>query len=369
MVSVERVASRRSMREFVLFPYSKYASDPNWVAPLRVSQFELLDPKKNPFFEHARATYYLARRDGRVVGRIACIDDDLHNATHVTDNVAFFGFFEASDAAVAGALFAAVETEARALGRKAVRGPANPTMNDGAGFQIDAFDQKPYVMMPQNPPGYLELATAAGYRKVKDLYSFYFENKGTVPDRIARLTARARERYKPVIRPADMKRFHEEVKVLQAIHHAAWEKNWGNVPFTDAEIEHMAGELKMIVDPELALFLEYKGEPVAVSIAVPNLNQVLTRFDGRLLTGVVPLMRRKRIMTQARLVILGVLPEHRNHGFDLILIEETVKRAHRIGIIGGECGWTLEDNHPINRAIEAAGGVHYKTYRMVQKEL
>ncbi len=369
MVSVERVSGGKAHKEFVLYPYRKYAGDPNWVAPLRVSQFELLDPKKNPFFEHARATYYLARRAGRVVGRIACIDDDLHNATHEEDNVAFFGFFEAEDDEAAKALFAAVEAEARGLGRKAVRGPANPTMNDGAGFQVDAFDEKPYVMMPQNPRGYLELATGAGYTKVKDLYTFHFENKGVLPERVARLVKRSRERYQPVIRKADLKNFHAEVMLLQQIHHAAWEKNWGNVPFTDAEIAHMADELKMIVNPELALFLEYKGEPVAVSIAVPDLNQVLAHFDGRLLTGIVPLLRRKQIMNRARLVILGVLPEHRNRGFDLILIEESVKRAYQIGIKEGECGWTLEDNHAINRAIEASGGVHNKTYRMVQKEL
>lgn len=369
MVSVERVTGGRPLREFVLHPYRKYANDPSWVAPLRVSQFELLDPKKNPFFEHARATYYLARRAGRVVGRVAFIDDDLHNATHPTEDVAFFGFFEADDQEAASALFAAVETEARALGRKAVRGPANPTLNDGAGFQVGGFDMKPYVMMPQNPPGYLELAMAAGYEKVKDLYSYHFVNHGVLPERVARLVARARERYQPVVRPANLKDFHSEVRLLQRIHRAAWEKNWGNVPFTDAEIAHMAHELKMIVDPDLALFLEYKGEPAAVCIAVPDLNQVLARFDGRLLTGIVPLLRRKQIIDRARLVILGVMPEHRNRGFDLVLIEEVVKRAKKNGIVEGECGWTLEDNHAINRAIEAAGGVHYKTYRIVQKEL
>ncbi len=369
MVSVERVTGGKSLREFVLYPYRKYAADPNWVAPLRISQFEMLNPKKNPFWEHARGTFYLARQNGRVVGRVACIDDDLHNSTHEGDNLAFFGFFEADDKAAAVALFAAVESEARGLGRKSVRGPANPTMNDGAGFQIDAFDEKPYVMMPQSPAAHLEWADEAGYKKVKDLYMFHLTNTGQVPERVRRIVDRARERSKPVVRAADLKNFHAEVQILQRIHHAAWEKNWGDVPFTDAEIAHLAEDLKMIVNPELALFLEYKGEPVAVCIAVPDLNQVLARFDGRLITGILPLMRRKSIMNRARLVILGVLPEYRNHGFDLILIDEVVKRSYAAGIIEGECGWTLEDNHAINRAIEAVGGVRCKTYRMVQKEL
>ncbi|HRQ11171.1 MAG: hypothetical protein WC972_08935 [Trueperaceae bacterium] len=369
MVSVERVSGRKALKEFVLYPYRLHAGDPNWVAPLRISEFELLNPKKNPFWDHARGSFYLARQNGQVVGRVACIDDDLHNSTHEEDNLVFFGFFEAAGKEAAAALFAAVEEEARGLGRKSVRGPANPSMNDGAGFQIDAFDQKPYVMMPQSPATYVEWAGEVGYEKVKDLYMFHFKNPGQVPERVRRIVDRARERSKPVVRAADLKRFHEEVKILQRIHHAAWEKNWGDVPFTDGEIAHLAEDLKLIVNPELALFLEYKGEPVAVCIAVPNLNQVLERFDGRLITGILPLLNRKKIMTQARLVILGVLPEYRNHGFDLILIDEVVKRSYAAGILEGECGWTLEDNHAINRAIEAVGGVRHKTYRMVQKDL
>lgn len=368
-ITVSTVASRSDLRAFVLYPYRKYRDDPNWVAPLRMAQFEILDPAKNPFWEHARRTLYLARDSGVVVGRIALIDDDLHNRTH-DENIAFFGFFEAADEEVAKALFAAVERDAKALGRASVRGPANPTMNDGAGFQLDAFDERPFVMMPQSPPEYPAWAAAAGYEKIKDLYTFYLVNHGTVPERVRRLTERSRQRYQPVIRAADMKRFDDEVKILKRIHDAAWEKNWGNVAFTDAEMAHLADELKMIIDPDLALFLEYKGEPVGVCIAVPDVNQVFARFDGRLLPfGIFHLLRRKRIIDRARLVMLGVLPEHRNKGFDLVLIEEVVKRAHANGIVGGECGWTLEDNRAINRAIEAVGGVRSKTYRMVQKDL
>ncbi len=367
--SVVKAASRPQLKEFIDFPYRKYRGDDRWVAPLRISQRELIDPRKNPFWQHARGTFFLAQQDGRTVGRVAVIDDDLHNSTH-GENLVFFGFFEAESETVTKALMAAVEAEARALGRDAVRGPVNPTMNDGAGFQLNAFDEPPYVMMPQSPPEYPEWMEAAGYAKVKDLYTFYFDTVKPFDERIGRLANRSRERYQPVVRPADMRRFHDEVKILKGIHEAAWEKNWGNVPFTDAEMDHLANELKMIVEPEMALFLEYQGRPVGVCIAVPDLNQVLARFDGRLLpTGIFHLLRRKRIINRARLVMLGVLPEYRQRGFDLLLIQEVVRRAKAIGIVGGECGWTLEDNHAINRAIVAAGGEMYKTYRMFQKQL
>ena len=369
MVSVHRVDSRADLREFIDYPYRKYTGDPNWVAPLRISQQEMLDTAKHPFWQHARRTLYLAKQGGRTVGRVALIDDDNHNATH-DENLAFFGFFEAEDVDVAKALYAAVEAEARSLGRNAVRGPANPTMNDGAGFQIDAFDEKPYVMMPQSPAAYPGWAEAAGYSKVKDLFTFHMPNPGQAPERLRRIADRARQRYQPVVRPADMRRFHEEVKLLQKIHTAAWEKNWGQVPYTDAEMEHLANELKMIVIPEMALFLEYKGEPVAVCIAIPDLNQVLARFNGRLLPfGIFHLLRLKKIVNRVRLVMLGVEPEHRTRGFDILLIDEVIRRGKDHGIIEGELGWTLEDNHAINNAIVATGGVHNKTYRMFQKEL
>jgi len=369
VVRIERVDSRAQLREFIDYPYRKYRNDPNWVAPLRISQNELLDLNKNPFWQHARRQLYLAQRAGRTVGRVALIDDDNHNAMH-GDNLVFFGFFEAEDAEAAGALFTAVEEHARALGRKAVRGPANPTMNDGAGFQLNAFEEKPYVMMPQSPAEYPGWAEAAGYRKVKDLFAFHMKNTGRAPERLQRIAERARKRYQPVVRPADMKRFHEEVTLLQKIHTAAWEKNWGQVPYTDAEMAHLADELKMIVIPDMALFLEYKGEPVAVCIAIPDLNQVLARFNGRLFpVGIFHLLRLKKTVDRVRLVMLGVLPEHRNRGFDILLIDEVMRRGKQHGIKEGELGWTLEDNHAINNAIKATGGVHNKTYRMVQKDL
>jgi len=370
VVRIERADSRAAVREFVSYPYRKYKGDPNWVAPLRISQHELLDENKNPFWQHARRTLYLAKRNGKTVGRVALIDDDRHNQTH-GDDLVFFGFFEADDEEAAGALYAAIEEGARALGRKAVRGPANPTMNDGAGFQINAFDEKPYVMMPQSPPPYPGWAEAAGYKKAKDLFAFHMPNPGHAPERLQRIANRARERYKPVVRPADMKRFAEEVKLLQRIHTAAWEQNWGQVPYTDAEMAHLASELKMIVIPEMALFLEYQGEPVGVCIAIPDLNQVLAKFNtGRLLpTGIFHLLRLRKTVDRVRLVMLGVLPEHRHRGFDILLIDEVMRRGAENGIKEGELGWTLEDNRNINNAIQATGGVHYKTYRMFQKDL
>jgi len=366
---VETADTKAAVREFVDYPYRKYAGDRRWVAPLRIGQFETLDPKVNPFWQHADQRLFLARRGGVVVGRIAYIDDDNHNRIH-DENLVFFGFFEADDEEAARALLTAVEQHARERGRDAVRGPLNPTLNDGAGFQLHAFDDAPYVMMPQSPPEYPAWTEAAGYTKVKDLYTFYFDNRGEPAERLAKITARAYKRYPLSIRVANIKNFDAEVATLKRLHESAWEKNWGNVPFTDAEMDHLAKDLKMIVDPDLVIFLEYAGEPIGVAVTIPDINQVLARFNGRLFpTGIFHLLRRKKIINRARLVMLGVVPEYRNKGFDLLLIHEIVVRARANGIVEGECGWTLEDNVAINHGIEAAGGVRNKTYRIYQKQL
>lgn len=368
-LSVEPVLSKRALTEFIDLPYTKYRADENWVAPLRIGQFELLDPGKNPFWDHADKKLFLARDEEGVVGRIAYIDDRAHNSEH-DENLAFFGFFEAADERVAGALLAAVEDEARAKGRAAVRGPLNPSMNDGSGFQIDAFDEQPYVMMPQNPETYPCWLERAGYGKVKDLYTFYFDNRRAIEPRLERIAERTRQRNGIVIRPADLKQFEREMGILKHLHSTAWEKNWGNVPYSDAEMEHLANELKMILNPELVIFAEKEGVPIGMAVALPDINQVFSRFNGRLLpTGIFHLLRRKQIINRARLVMLGVLPEFRNRGMEMLLIYEIVKRAAANGIVEGECGWTLEDNHGINSAIEASGGVRNKTYRLFQKEV
>ena len=367
MTSVEAVSGRRDLKRFIEYPYRKYRDDPLWVPPLLISEWEKFDPRRNPFFHHARMDLYLALREGRVVGRIAAIDDDNHNRTH-GDNLLFFGFFEAEDEEAALQLFTAVEGRARQLGRSLLRGPANPTMNDGSGFQIDAFDTLPFVMMPQNPPEYPAYAEAAGFEKAMDLYAWYFDVRNGTSERLRRLADRVRRREQPTIRSADMKKLDREARILKQVYNEAWEQNWGFVKFTDAEFDHLVDELKLILEPDLAIFLEIDGTTAAIAIAIPDVNQVLRRINGRLLPfGIFKLLNRRRIIDRGRLPILGVMPEFRNRGLELVLIDEIARRGAQKGYTGGECSWVLESNTAMNRGIEAAGLERYKTYRLYQK--
>ncbi len=360
---------KSDLRRFIKYPFQRYQQDPHWVPPLLISEWEKFNPKKNPFYQHARLELFLAERNGEIVGRIAAIDDDNHNQTH-GDNLAFFGFFEANDQATAEALLTHVEDWAKQIGRDSIRGPTNPSMNDGAGFQIDAFDTDPFVMMPYNPPQYPRYVEAAGYRKIKDLYAWLAEASQGVGERIERLAERARGRYNPVVRPANMRHYEEELAILKRVYNEAWERNWGFVRYTEAEFDHLASELKLIIDPEVALIIELDGEVAGVAIGLPDVHQLFKRMRGRLLPfGIFHFLNRKKIIDQGRVAILGLMPEYRNKGLEAVLIDEMYKRGVARGYKRGELSWVLEDNTTMNRAIEAAGAKLYKTYRIYQKEM
>lgn len=227
-MKVRPVESRADLTRFIKYPFEKYRDDPHWVPPLIFDERRKFDPRKNPFYEHARVALFLVERGGEAVGRIAAIDDDNHNAIH-DENLIFFGFFEAEDQEVAETLLGRVEEWGRGLDRNAVRGPVNPSMNDGAGLQVDAFDTEPFVMMPYNPPEYPQYVEGAGYEKIKDLYAYIFERDWDVGERIGRIAKLVRRRYNPAVRTADMKNFDAELKLLKRLYNEGWVENWGFV--------------------------------------------------------------------------------------------------------------------------------------------
>ncbi len=369
MTKVYEVTTKAHKRSFIEYPYKHYKDNDYWVPPLRIAEWDRFNPKKNPFFDHSRVKLFLAERNGEIVGRIAGIDNDSHNLTH-NDNLAFFGFFEAIDEEGSAQLFQAVEAWAKSLGRNALRGPVNLSMDDGAGFQIDAFDTSPYIMMPYNGPQYPEYANANGYSKVKDLYAWLFEVGNESYERLERLAKRVEKRYQITISPANMKDFDGEVKKLKYIYENAWKKNWGFVKYTDAEMQHLANDLKLVIEPEIALFIKIKDELAGVAVALPNINEAFKRMNGRLFPlGIVHLLRRKHYISAARLSILGLLPEYRYKGLELVLIKEIVRCGKSKGYTKAECSWVLEDNEAMNKGIAMAGCKLYKTYRIYQKDL
>jgi len=363
------VTTAQLTRQFVELPYAMYAGDAHWVPPLRRDERRRLSRQHNPFLAHADMDLWIAQSDGRVAGRIAAIEDRLHNEKH-GERVTWFGFLEAETAATAEALLTTVEEWADARGCRIMRGPANPSLNESAGLLVDGFDADPSILMPYNPPEYAAFVESAGYRKVKDLLAWSLDLSVPIADRIARLAARVKQRRGIVVRPIDLRQFDRELANLQAIYRAAWDENWGFVPPTDAEIKQLAVDLRPIVDPEIALFAEIDGRAIGCAIALPDLNQVLKRMNGRLFPfGLWHFLRRASVIDQVRLPLLGVVAEYRHIGLYPLLIAEIFRRGVARGYRRAELSWTLEDNHAVNAGIEAAGAVRTKTYRLYEKRL
>lgn len=367
--SVRPVAGGRDFARFIDYAYERNASDPHWIPPLRIGERDRLNPRKNPFFQHADIQLFLAWREGAVVGRIGAVDDRLHNETH-RENVAMFGFFEAADESAAHSLFDAAETWARARGRTALRGPINPSLNDNAGLLIDGFDTDSMIMMPHNPREYARFIEAAGYRKIKDLVAWLFDMTGGVPPIIERLALRQRERHAIVVRPLDMAEFSREIERLRQLYCAAWERNWGFVSPTEAEFQHIAAEMKPIFDPRCAVCAAVNGRMIACAIAIPDVNQALKGTGGKLFPfGLVKLLLRHRYIDQARLLLLGIDPAYRSAGLYPLLVFELHRQAKGGPYKRAELSWVLEDNRDVNQPAEQAGAKKYKTYRIYQKAI
>jgi GNAT superfamily N-acetyltransferase len=366
-LTVERIDPRdkRALRRFVTFPWKVYAGDPNWVPPLIGDEMKKL--AHHPFREHAAVECFVARREGRLVGRIAAIENRLHNEVH-GERVGFFGFFEALDDADAGrALLQRVETWAAARGLAAVRGPASFSSNEEWALLVDGFDTPPVVMMTYNPRRYVDLLEGCGYRKAKDIVAYYLDNPEP-PERVVRAAEALARRKGVTVRPLDMKHYDREVGLIRTVYNRAWERNWGFVPMTEAEILHLAKEMKPALKPDLVLIAEKGDEPVGFAVALPDVNFALRRANGRLFpVGLLKILWYARKIDMLRVPMLGLVPEMHGSGIDQLLYLRLFQGGRKLGIVKGEFSWILEDNHVMRQALDKMGARVYKTYRIYEK--
>jgi GNAT superfamily N-acetyltransferase len=334
----------------------------------------LLDRRKNPFFDHAEAEYFLAERGGTVVGRIAAISNRLHNEFH-HENIGFFGFFESTeDPAVAGALLDTAADWVRSRRHTLIRGPASFSTNDECGLLVWGVDTPPTLMMPHNPPWYGTLIEGAGFSKAKDLnvYEGGSESGSTPPERVQRATDLVCKRLGITLRPLDMKHFDRELGHIKRLYNACWERNWGFVPMTEREIDHLAAQFKPIVIPDCVPIVEKDGVPIGFGLALTDLNVVFrTNRQGYLLPVLPRLLwaLKRETIRRARVLLLGVIPEWRGKGIDSVLYHWLWAQAGKHGMPWGEGSWVLEDNAAINLGLTKLGMRHYKTLRMYDRPL
>jgi hypothetical protein len=344
-----------------------YAGDPYWVPQLMMDRKKLIDKKKNPFYTHADMELFLAERGGEIVGRIGAIVNHNHNKEHA-ENIGFFGFFESiNDQAVANALFDAAKKYLQSKGVSAMRGPANPSVNDEYGLLVDGFDSSPTVLMPYNPSYYATLLERYGFRKLKDLYAYLLSQDTVYSERFVRFNEIVKQREDLTFRSIDMKHFEEEVDRIKVLYNKAWSRNWGAVPMTDAEFDALAADLKPVVVPELIIIAEAKGKPIGFALSLPDINVAIKyNKNGGLLGGLYHLYTKKKHIDLVRIIVLGVIPEQLKTGAAGVLFYETAVRAKKLGYHYGEASWVLEDNIMMNRAAEMMNGKRYKTYRIYE---
>jgi GNAT superfamily N-acetyltransferase len=364
-IEVVPVRGKQALKEFIELPFALYRNDSHWVPPLRIAVKELLDQKKHPFYANAEAEFYLARRNGRVEGRIAAIRDRNHDSFH-GEQAGFFGFFECiEDTEVASALLREARQWTAERGATFLRGPVNPSTNYECGMLVEGFDSDPMVMMTYNPPYYAGLMERAGLKKSKDLLAYKSSPQEVGLTKIGKVAKKALEKNGVRVRPIDMKNFQADVARVWEVYGAAWSRNWGFVPMSREEFFQMGKEMKQILKPELVLIGEVKGRVVGFALALPDVNHALKPANGRLLpTGLLKILYHQRFVKDVRVLALGVVEEYRTSGVAAAFYATLVENARKLGYTGCEMSWILEDNVLMNRSIKAMGATRYKTYRI-----
>ena len=372
-VDVRPVESRRDLREFIDLPYRLHSNSPVWVPPIKLERRLFLNRRLNAFFKHGDAQLFLARRDGRVVGRLSAQYDEAFNAFH-SNRWGMFGFLELEDdPEVLPALLEAAGAWLRGHGRDHVIGPMDFTINDESGVMVEGFEREPMVKQPWHPPYYERLCEHAGLTKAMDLWMWELD----ISDRdhmlpiIFELAEQLEPRHGITLRKMSRRSLRKDIDRFAEVYNAAWSENWGFSPYSKADLDYYTQELQLVFDANWFMVAETReGETVAVAITVPDVNQVLKKMNGRLLPlGWWHFLRKGSTIDRVRVGFLGVKPEYQHTGVAAGMYVEHFDMATDTPQTWGEMGWILETNDNMNRAMEAMHGRVVRRYRVYESDL
>ncbi len=370
-VTIIPVSNRKQQKQFVELPWSLYADDPNWTPPLRQNLKELLNYRKHPFYENAKIQTFLAYHGNEVVGRVAAIIDHGHNEYH-NEKRGMVGFFESiDDVNVSNALFDAARDWFAEQDIQLMRGPLNPSMNYECGLLVEGFDAPACFMMTYNPEYYGKLFEAYGFAKSQDLYAYYghVDMLKTLDPKIKFVLDEATKRFNVKVRPAKKRKFHEDIAAFFNIYNLAVQGNWGYVPMTEVEIQHVAASLKLLIVHDLCVIAEVDEKIVGIVFGLLDYNPIIKKIDGRLFPfGFLKLLFGRRKVKRIRLISTNVLPEYQRWGMGVVLTGHLLPLALDFGIEDCELSWVLESNQLSRGTIERGGAKRIKTYRIYDFE-
>lgn len=371
-VDVREALTDRERDEFIRFQLDHYANDPLFVAPIVAERREFIDPRSNPFFEQAQAAFFLARRGGRVVGRIAAVVDNRYNRFHGTSD-GMVGLFESqNDAGLAAALFESAMVWLRSRGMQRVIGPVNLAFHHDCGVLIEGFDREPCMMMPWNPRYYGRLFEASGFAKCRDLFSYELLANQGLPDKLVRLADRVRHSGRVRVRRLNTTNPEHDIRRIKTIYEGMLKPGFGFAPMSDAEFTAVVHRLRPVIlmRPEMSLIAEVDGEAVAFSITLPDTHSAQREAHGYLFPlGLAKMLWAARDIDRLRGLLLGIKDGFRRRGIDALLVHETFTQATRLGYQAAELGWVLEDDKLINRAMQATGAQRTQTFRIYEHPL
>jgi GNAT superfamily N-acetyltransferase len=373
-MKIIEVTSKKLKKQFIDFPHDLYADDPNYVPEVFIGQKDLMNEAKNPFFKHSKATLFLAKKGEEIVGRIAAIRNNNYNEFIGVGTKGFFGFFDViEDYEVAKLLLDTVSNWCKKENLNALMGPTNFSTNDTAGLLVEGFDRPPVVSMTYNKLYFKGFLERYGFEKSMDMLAYHVtEEEANM--KAVKLASRLEERLAGrgiTIRKINMKKFDAEIDKLEKVYIKAWDKNWGFVPPTSEEFQHLGADLKLIADPELVLLAEEDGKTVGFVGAIPDMNMVLKKVKrGRLFPfGIFKILFGKKKITRIRVLLLGVLEEYRGRGIEGILYAKVISNALNKGYTQAEASWVLDNNEMMKRGVEGVNMKPYKRYRIYEKKL
>jgi GNAT superfamily N-acetyltransferase len=374
-LTVRPVKTRRELKRFVKVPFGLHRDHPQWVAPLIFERMQFLDRSRNPYFEHAEAEYFIAERDGEPVGRItAQVDERWDEFQGGSDGM--FGFFESvEDPQVAEALLDAGCEWVAGRGRKRILGPMDFTTNDEVGLLVEGYEKRPMILQPWQPPYYRELVEGRGFRKRIDLWMWWLalgelKQGNEFHPMIHAAAEKVESEHGITIRNMRRGDLEYEVHRFMEVYNEAWGSNWGFVPVTEAEVAFQAKTLKQVLEERWTFIAERDGEVLGAALTLPDINQALAKLNGRLLPfGWLRFLLARRRIDNVRVFALGVRPEYQHTGIAAAFYIRHLEQADPDRVYGGETGWILEVNEPMNRAMEGMGGRIVKRYRVYEKQL
>ncbi len=375
-IEIKAVSGKAGLDAFLSLPFRLYADDPNWVPPLYLERQDHLSAKNNPYYQHAEVQLFTAWRAGECVGRISAQVCELHQEHH-NDGAGQFGFIEAeNDREVFAALFAAAEDWLKARGMVCSRGPFSHSINEEVGLLVEGFETPPQFLMGHARPYYDARILEAGYAKAKDLLAYCYDPQDDIPRAMAAMVKKVARSGDMDVRKLSKKNLARDLDVIISIFNDAWSDNWKFVPMTQAEINHLGQNLKLLVPEEYISIAYYQGEPAAMAVSLPNINEAIADLNGKILPfGWAKLLWRLKVrgVTSARMPLMGVAKQFQGSALGAALgiaAIDAVRQHHAAaGTRLGELSWVLEDNMAIRGIIESLNANPYKRYRVYERAL